>query len=271
MSDAPEEFAREVAANVHGLRRDDELRALTLEWIARANRHRYTYNFHAFGRPLIQLPQDVVAVQELIWSVQPDLVVETGIAHGGSLLLSAGALAMLDYRDAVVGGTILDPRASRRRVVGIDIDLRPHNRAALEAHPLAHLMTTVDGSSVDPGVVEEVHDLASSFERILVLLDSNHTHDHVLAELESYAPLASRGSYCVVFDTLIEDLPADQFTDRPWCVGNSPKTAVHAYLELLSSEGRTGSDGEPLLLEIDSDLDARLMLTVAPDGYLRRS
>lgn len=218
----------------------------------------YSYNFAWLGRPIIQYPQDIVAIQELIWQLKPDLVIETGIAHGGSLILSASLLAMLDYADAVGSGTALDPRQSRRRVLGVDIDIRVHNRAAIERHPLSHLIEMIEGSSIAPDIVARVHDLAAKYERVLVLLDSNHTHDHVLAELKAYAPLTSVGSYCVAFDTVIEDMPAAMFPDRPWGPGNNPKTAVREYLKTHPE------------FEIDVAVDNKLLISVAPNGYLKR-
>lgn len=221
-------------------------------------RAQYSYNFLALGRPIIQYPQDMVAVQELVWKVRPDLVIETGIAHGGSLILSASMLALLDYCDAVEAGTTLDPKATRRRVLGIDIDIRAHNRAAIEAHPMAHRIDMLPGSSITPEMVAEVRRRAAGHERVLVFLDSNHTHEHVLAELEAYAPLVSHGSYCVAFDTIIEDLPAGSYPDRPWDVGNNPKTAVREFLTHHHD------------FEVDADMDAKLLISVAPGGYLRR-
>ena len=231
---------------------------------------RYSYNFSSLGRPIIQYPQDMIAVQELIWSVRPDLIIETGIAHGGSLVMSASMLAMLDYCDAVEAGVPLDPRASRRRVVGLDIEIRQHNRVAIEAHPLAHKIQMIEGNSIAPEIISKVHDIASGYERTLVLLDSNHTHDHVLAELEAYAPLVSKGSYCVVFDTIVDDMPAEMFPDRPWGPGNNPKTAVREYLRRLNEDGREAFDGTPLKFEVDTMIENKLLITVAPEGYLRR-
>ena len=231
---------------------------------------KYSYNFFWMGRPIIQYPQDMVALQELIWEVRPDLIVETGIAHGGSLILSASMLALLDYCDAVEAGRALVPRDCRRRVLGIDIDIRAHNRAAIEAHPMAHRVDMIEGSSVAPEVVAQVREVATRHERVMIILDSNHTHEHVLAELEAYAPLTSPGSYCVVFDTVVEDLPEAMFPDRPWGKGDNPKTAVWEYLRLLGSEGRKASDGADLALEIDRTIEGKLLITVAPDGYLKR-
>jgi cephalosporin hydroxylase len=177
---------------------------------------KYSYNFTHLGRPIIQYPQDIVAMQELIWQIKPDLIIETGIAHGGSLILSASMLALLDMSEAIESATTINPAQSSRKVLGIDIDIRAHNRAAIEAHPMSSRIQMLEGSSIAPEMIEQVKQIASNYQRILVCLDSNHTHDHVLAELEAYAPLTSKDSYCVVFDTIIEDMPDDMFPDRPW-------------------------------------------------------
>lgn len=231
---------------------------------------KYSYNFSWLSRPIIQYPQDMVAMQELIWSVKPDLIIETGIAHGGSLILSASMLALIDYCEAAEAGKTLVPKASRRRVLGLDIDIRAHNRAAIVAHPLAHKIDMIQGSSIAPDIITQVHEHAKGYEHILVCLDSMHTHEHVLAELEAYAPLVSPDSYCVVFDTIIEDMPDDMFPDRPWGKGNNPKTAVRDYLRRLKEEGRTAANCAPLHFEIDKMIENKLLITVAPDGYLKR-
>lgn len=240
------------------------------DFVLKTAEAKYTYNFQWMGRPIIQLPQDMVAMQEIVWQVRPDLIIETGIAHGGSLTMNASLLALLEYCEAAEAKRSLDPGKPSRRVVGIDIDIRSHNRAAIEAHPLANRITMIEGSSVAPDVVAAVADLASQYKKVLVLLDSNHTHDHVLAELEAYAPLTSEGSYCCVFDTLVEDMPDDMFQDRPWGKGDNPKTAVWEYLRRIREEGRAAADGTPLRFEMDKGLEAKLVITVAPDGYLKR-
>lgn len=218
----------------------------------------YSYNFTSLGRPIIQYPQDMVAVQELIWKVKPDLIIEAGIAHGGSLIMSASMLALLDMCEAIATGAMLDPKKSKRKVLGLDIDIRQHNREAIEAHPMSSRIQMIQGSSISPEVIAQVRAVAKNYQRILVCLDSNHTHDHVLAELEAYAPLTTVGSYCVVFDTIVEDMPKEMFPDRPWGPGDNPKTAVWEYLKTHSE------------FEIDKSIDHKLLISVAPDGYLKR-
>lgn len=236
-----EDFQAEVAGNLQGIRGDTELRALSTQWILKTLPHRYSYNYSWMGRPIIQYPQDMVAMQEVLWRVQPDLIIETGIAHGGSLVYYASLCQLV----------------GRGEVLGIDIDIRAHNRAAIEAHPMAHRIRMIQGSSTDPAVVDQVR-AAAQGKRVLVVLDSNHSHAHVLAELEAYAPLVSVGSYCVVFDTVVEDLPAGLYPNRPWDVGDNPKTAVKAYLQTHSE------------FTVDEDIDAKTLISVAPGGYLRR-
>lgn len=253
------EFDSEVTARISAIAENREFCDSAADFLRKSVEPKYSYNFHWMGRPIIQYPQDVMAMQEIVWATRPDLIIETGIAHGGSLILSASLLALLDMQDAIEAGVSLDPRASSRKVLGVDIDIRAHNRAAIEAHPMASRIEMIQGSSIEQGIIDQVHAVADRYSRILVCLDSNHTHDHVLAELEAYAPLTSVGSYCVVFDTLIEDMPAEAYPDRPWGKGDNPKTAVWKYLE---------SHPE---FEIDRSIDQKLMITVAPDGFLKRN
>lgn len=251
-------FKEEVDARVAQYADNQELLAAAAAFTQASTLPKYSYNFLALGRPIIQYPQDMVAMQELIWRVRPDLIIETGIAHGGSLIWSAAILALLDLCDGITEGRSIEPATSRRRVLGIDIDIRAHNRTAIEAHPLASRIQMIQGSSVAPDIMEQVRAVAKGYERVLVCLDSNHTHEHVLAELELYAPLTSVGSYCVVFDTVVEDLPAELFPDRPWGPGNNPKTAVWEYLKTHPE------------FEIDRNIQNKLLISVAPDGYLYR-
>jgi cephalosporin hydroxylase len=246
------------------------LARIAAEFMRESIKQRYSYAFSWLARPIIQYPQDMVALQEIVWRVRPTLIIETGIAHGGSVVLSASLLALLDYCEAASNGGVLDPKASRRRVLAVDIDIRQHNRTAIEAHPLAHMIRMIQGSSVASDVVTQVHEAASGHERILVLLDSNHTHAHVLAELYAYAPLVTPGSYCVVFDTIVEYLPKALSGDRPWGPGDNPATAVALYLAHLRSPGCLARDGSPLHLEVDQAIDQRLAVSVAPGGYLWR-
>ena len=247
-----------VASNIKRLCSDASLRKNSVTWIHDTAKYDYSYNFCWLDRPIIQYPQDIVAMQEIIWEIRPDLIIEIGIAHGGSLIFSASMLALLDMADAIESGATINPEESRRMVLGIDIDIRAHNRAAIEAHPMSSRIQMIQGSSISSAVIDQVRALAANYSCVLVCLDSNHTHDHVLAELEAYAPLTSIGSYCVVFDTVIEDMPSNMFTDRPWGKGNNPKTAVWEYLKTHTE------------FEIDKQIDHKLLISVAPDGYLRR-
>lgn len=234
-------FDEEVQERIHGLRGNHALKEDADAFMRRSIEAQYSYNFSWMGRPIIQYPQDMIAMQEILWRVQPDLIIETGIAHGGSLVFYASICELIGRGD----------------VLGIDIDIRAHNRIAIESHPMARRIRMIEGSSTDPGVVREVSAQAAG-KKTLVVLDSNHTHAHVLAELHAYAPLVSIGSYCVVFDTVVEDLPPGLYANRPWDVGDNPKTAVTAYL------------AENTDFAIDEDVDAKTLITVAPGGYLRR-
>lgn len=252
------DFEREVIDRIDAMGRNASLKEDALKFIRSSNSPRYSYNFTWMSRPIIQYPQDMVAMQELIWTLRPDLIIEAGIAHGGSLIFNASMLALLDMADAIEVGVSLDPAKSNRKVLGIDIDIRAHNREAIEKHPMTSRIQMIEGSSIAPEVVAEVKAIAACYKTVLVILDSNHTHDHVRAELEAYAPLATVGSYCVVFDTVIEDLPADENSDRPWGPGDNPKTAVWDYLKTHDE------------FEIDERIHNKLLITVAPDGYLKR-
>lgn len=253
-----ESFKRECANFINSQSTDDNLKEACKIFLKKSFVYKYSYNFEHMGRPIIQYPQDMIAMQEIIWKIKPDLIIETGIAHGGSLIMSASMLALLDICDAIESEDVLEPKHSNRKVLGIDIDIRAHNREAIEGHPMFSRIGMIEGSSISPEVVAQVHKIASGYKRILVCLDSMHTHDHVLYELEAYAPLVTPGSYCVVFDTIIEDMPEDMFPDRPWGVGNNPKTAVWEYLK---------SHPE---FEIDESIQRKLLITVAPDGFLKR-
>lgn len=241
-------FEQEVRDRIENNGQNEDLVTSARAFMKASTLPKYSYNFSWLGRPIIQYPQDMIAMQELIWSIQPDLIIETGIAHGGSLIFYASLLEL----NAACGGP---PDAE---VLGVDIDIRAHNRAAIEAHPMFKRITMIEGSSIAPDIIAQIKAKAAGQQRVLVCLDSNHTHNHVLAELEAYAPLTSVGSYCVVFDTIIEDMPAGSFPDRPWDQGNNPKTAVWEYLKTHPE------------FEIDKSIPHKLLITVAPDGYLKR-
>ncbi len=263
------EFKNLVKTNVEGNGADCDFIGLSNNWLQECIRHNYAQNFTWLGRPIIQLPQDIYAIQELIWKVEPDLVIETGIAHGGSLIMSASMLALLDYCEATKNRTSVNPIATKRKVVGVDIDIRSHNREAIEAHPISHMIQLIEGSSVDQGIVEQIRIIAEQYEKVLIFLDSNHTHDHVLAELEAYAPFTSVNSYCVVWDTGVEDLPEDFCANRPWGRGNNPKTAVLEYLRKLNDQKNFACD-KSIKFEIDKFIENKLMITASPDGFLKR-
>lgn len=253
-----QKFQDECNAEIDLLGSNAEIKKITNEWMKAVNVLKYSYHFNHLGRPIIQYPQDIVAMQELIWDVKPDLIIETGIAHGGSLILSASMLAMIDMCDAIEKNESFNPSVSKRKVLGIDIDIRDHNRVEIEKHPMASHIHMIQGSSISQDIVNQVHEFAKGFNKILICLDSNHTHDHVLAELIAYANLTTIGSYCVVFDTIVEDMSPDMFNDRNWSVGNNPKTAVWEFLKNHTE------------FIIDKKMQDKLQITVAPDGYLKR-
>lgn len=245
--DEIEQFNKEKKNNIEKLS-SNEYKKLGIDFINKTADLQYSYNFTWLGRPIIQYPQDIVAMQELIWDVKPDLIIETGIAHGGSLIFSASMLALLEGCGEIENGQVL----------AVDIDIREHNKKKIEEHPLYKKITMLEGSSIDGEIIKKIKEFSKNFKKILVCLDSNHSHEHVLQELEAYSSLVSIGSYCVVFDTVIEDMPKGSFSNRPWDIGNSPKTAVHQFLEKSDQ------------FEIDRMVEDKLLITVAPDGFLKR-
>lgn len=270
MSNEIEKFNLQVKKNIQALGENEQLQTDSIAWLINSAYGNYSYNFSWLGRPIIQYPQDMVIMQELIFKVKPDLIIEMGVAHGGSLIMNASFLAMLEYCDAFSAQQLLDPLKPARKVLGVDIDIREHNRSAIEAHPMSARIDLIQGSSIDPDIIQLVRDYADGYKKIMVILDSNHTHDHVLQELEAYAPLTSEGSYCIVFDTAVEDMPEDFFPDRPWGKGDNPKTAVWEYMKKIKQYQTEAADGAPLKLEIDKDVENKLLITVAPDGFLKR-
>lgn len=235
-------FQTEKRDRIKKISQDKEFRDLTLNWIIHSAKNKYSYNFNWLGRPIIQFPQDIIAMQEIIWRVKPDLIIETGIAHGGSLIFYASILELL---------------GSNGEVLGIDIDIRKHNRKEIENHSMFKRITMIEGSSIDKGIAKQVWDFAKEKKKVLVVLDSNHTHEHVLKELKLYSSLVAKDSYLIVFDTIIEDMPENFFSDRPWSKGNNPKTAIWEFLNINER------------FKIDKEIENKLLITVAPDGYLK--
>ena len=236
-----EQFKQECEDRATSYGQNAELKKAAADFNIVSNKEMYSYNFSWMGRPIIQYPQDMIAMHELIWKIQPDLIIETGIAHGGSLVYYASIMELI----------------GKGEIVGIDIDIRQHNREAIEAHPMFKRMTLLEGSSLSAEIANQVAEIAKDKKTIMVSLDSNHTHEHVLEELKLYAPYVTPGSYCVVFDTIVEDMPKGMY-DRPWDIGNNPKTAVWEYLKTNDN------------FEIDHQIDNKLLISVAPEGYLKR-
>jgi cephalosporin hydroxylase len=239
-----EQFSKEKSSNINSLGNSRKLKELGIKFMVDTAPNKYSYNYTWMGRPIIAYPQDMIAMQEIIWSVKPDLIIETGVAHGGSIVYYASLLEL-------IGGDGL--------VLGIDIDIRKHNRDLIEAHPMMKRIKLLEGSSIDNSIINEVKEIVKTKSNIMVCLDSNHTHDHVIKELDLYAPMTTIGSYCVVFDTVVEDIPSSwSWENRPWGKGNNPKTAVWEFLKNNNS------------FIIDKQIENKLLITVCPDGFLKR-
>jgi cephalosporin hydroxylase len=234
------EFYENKKKNIELLGKSTDAKRIAIEFISASEAGKYSYNFSWMGRPIIAFPQDMIAMQEIIWECKPDLIIETGIAHGGSIVYYSSLLELI----------------GKGEVLGIDIDIRQHNRELIEAHPMFKRISLLEGSSISEEIIKKVKKIAENKKSIMVLLDSNHTHAHVLKELELYAPLVSKGSYMVVFDTIIEDLPENFVKDRDWGKENNPKTAVWEFLQKHKE------------FEIDVDIQSKLLITTAPDGFL---
>jgi cephalosporin hydroxylase len=243
MMDPIKDFQNECSERIHGYATNKDLLAARDAFMDASTKAKYSYNFSWLGRPIIQYPQDIIAMQEIIWRIKPDLIIETGVAHGGSVIFYASMLELVG-NDGIV--------------IGIDIDIRKHNRAEIEKHKFAKRIELIEGSSVDSDTFDKVKSIAKDRKNVLVVLDSNHTHEHVLQELFLYAPLVTKGNYCVVFDTIVEDVAPDTYPDRPWGRGNNPMTAVHEFLKIHKE------------FVLDKEIDNKLLISVAPDGFLRR-
>lgn len=240
--DPYEVFKEECRENIDKQGKDHDLKGLSLEFIKKSHKHKYSYNFSWMGRPIIQYPQDMIMMQELIWNLKPELIIETGVAHGGSIIFYASILELIGSGE----------------VLGVDIDIRPHNRLKIEEHTMSKRIKLLEGSSVDEKILKEVKKIAENKKRILVCLDSNHTHEHVLSELNMYSDLVTKGSYLVVFDTIIEHASSEFSVDRPWGKGNSPASAVADFLKNRND------------FEVDHRIDDKILISVSPSGYLRK-
>ena len=241
MSLTDKEFESKNKQKINSMKKDKSFLEKGQSWFKDSWAHEYIYHNNWLGLPIIQLPQDIIALQEIIWKIKPDLIIETGVARGGSVIFHASILSMI----------------GKGEVIGIDIDIRDKNRKAIEKHPLFKKITLIQGSSISKKIVNQVYSIAKNKKKILVFLDSHHTHNHVLKELKMYSPLVKKGSYVVVFDTIIEDLPENFFKNRSWNVGNNPKTAVHEYIK------------HDKRFKIDKNLDKKLVITANHDGFLK--
>lgn len=253
-----DDFDKEVKERIKSYADNNELNNSGHAFLVSSVDAKYSYNFSWAGLPIIQYPPDIIAMQEIIWQVKPDLIIETGIARGGSLIFYASMLMQLEMSAALEQEVSFTPHTCPRRVLGIDIDIRAHNRKAITEHPFSAIITMLEGSSIEDEIIKEVVNFAKDYQRIMVCLDSNHTHEHVLKELYAYAPLVSQGSYCVVFDTLIEDMPDASYPDRPWGIGNNPKTAVYEFLKDNDS------------FTVDDEFSNKLIFSVSHGGFLKK-
>jgi len=236
------DFVKQNKKNINLMSKDKELAKISKNWFEKGYKYQYSYHFEWLGRPIIQYPQDILALQEIIWSVKPDLIIETGIAHGGSLIFSASMLELLGK------GTVL----------GIDIDIRKQNKIEIKKHKMSKRIKMLEGSSIDEKIIQKTKSIVKNKKKILVILDSNHTHEHVLKELEIFSSFVSKGSYLIVFDTIIDDMPKKLLLNRPWKNNNNPKSAVREFLKTNKQ------------FEIDIEIEKKLLVTAAPCGYLKR-
>ncbi len=240
MFDRPEfekskrQFARKMANR-------SDLKELARELFIQSDQQNYAYQWNWLGVPIIQVPADIVAFQEIIWETKPDLIIETGVAWGGSLVFEASILELIGNGE----------------VIGIDVTIPEKNRKVISAYAFSRRIHLIEGSSTDEAVFEEVKSRIAPDAKVAVVLDSNHTHDHVLAELRLYGPLVTPGQYLVCADTIVEQIPEQEHRPRPWGPGNNPKTALDAYL------------AETDRFEPDQYTNDKLLVTCSPGGYLR--
>ena len=238
---ADAEFDKRNAKFIRKMNSDKKLLQKSKNWVNHVFDYEYVYHFRWLGRPIIQLPQDMIAVQELIWETKPDLIIESGIARGGSLIFYASILELLGHG----------------RIIGIDIDIRKHNKKEIKSHKLFKRISMLEGSSTDNKIFQKVKNIAKNKKKIMVLLDSNHSEEHVTMELKKYSEFVKKGNYLIVFDTMMEDMDKHHFNNRPWDHGNNPRTAVWNFLK------------ENKRFKIDKNIQEKLLITSCPDGYLK--
>jgi len=251
-------FQLENKKRISSYQKNTKWKNLSKRWLIESVKNNYMYNFEWLGRPIIQMPTDIAVIQELVWKIKPDLIIETGIAHGGSLVLSASILGLLDMCEAIESNSVFNPKKSKRKVLGIDIDIRKHNKKAILKHPMSSRIKMIEGSSVSKNVINKVRKFSQNYKKIMVFLDSNHTHNHVKEELNAYASLTSLNSYCIVFDTIVEYMPKNFYSNRPWNKGDNPMTAVNDYLK------------EHDEFKIDKIINDKIMLSQSPNGFLKK-
>ena len=239
-------FWNEKNKNIEEMGKDKSFFKKTIDWMVHADKYKYTYNFTWMGQPIIKTPADMVVLQEIMWQVKPDLVIETGIAHGGSIIFSASMMSMMGFDG---------------EVVAVDIDIREHNRQLIEKHPMYGRITMYEGDSTDISVINKILIHVEGKKRVMVILDSNHAHEHVLKELEIYSKFVTQDSYIILPDTFIEFFPKGHYSkDRPWDVGNNPYTAMMSFLD--TDEGSK--------FQVQKEWSSKAMITESFDGYLKK-
>ena len=250
-------FTKECKEEINRQSQDQLFLELSQNWMNQSWKHKYTYHFNWLGRPIIQMPQDILALQEIIWNIKPDLIIETGIAHGGSLCLTASLLALLELEE-IKNNSINQDQIRKRKVIGIDIDIRQHNRELIENHFLSDKIEMIESSSVNKDTFNKIKSLSKDYSNILVMLDSNHTESHVLEELNLYSSLISKNSYCIVFDTIVEKMDSEFSKNRPWNKKNSPQSAIQKFLKRNNN------------FVVDNTIDKKIILSMAPGGFLKK-
>ena len=242
--DPVDKFHEERKNDIKLMEKDTKFKEMSLKWMLHADKYKYTYNFSWLGRPIIKFPSDMMVQQELIWKLKPDLIIETGIAHGGSIIFSASMMEMTGVKG---------------EVVAVDIDIREHNKKLIKKHPMYKRITMYEGSSLDPSIIKKIKQHKKNKKRVMVILDSLHTHEHVLKELKIYTPFVTLGSYCILPDTFIEFFPSGYYShNRPWDVGNNPYTAMKSFLRKNKK------------FTIDKQLSSKAMISETIDGYIKR-